>query len=433
MSFNIRKKYKLGDIVKDIAMGPFGSNIKTDNFISKGVPVIRGSNLNDGGFEDDRFVYISEEKAQSLKRSLAYPDDLVFTHRGTIGQVGMIPHNKHPKYLVSQSQMKLTVDREYLDPRFLLYFFKSNIGQYQLLKNTSQVGVPAIASPTKALKNVEIEIPDVKTQFIVSTILSILDDKIELNNRMNKVLEQMAQSIFKQWFVDFEFPNENGEPYKSSGGDMQWCEELEKEIPSGWVFQPLDDVVSKSNTGGDAIQKTPIVNYDTGIRCARVGDFSNDRSLDGWGFCKVSNENFKKYQLKRGDILVTRTATLGLNKIIEKDIDAVYNNGLIRLKIDKSNNPIFIYYVINTEDFKFYIKRIDGESSTRPNMKIDYLLKYSFICPNKIIQDEFVLIVGSLKEKIQVNIEKKLVLSNLRDTLLPKLMSGEIDVSQIEL
>jgi len=94
------KKYKLGDVVDDIAMGPFGSNIKVDNFIDQGVPVIRGSNLNEGGLIDEKFVYISEEKALSLKRSLAYPDDLVFTHRGTIGQVGIIPHGKHPKYLV---------------------------------------------------------------------------------------------------------------------------------------------------------------------------------------------------------------------------------------------------------------------------------------------------------------------------------------------
>jgi type I restriction enzyme S subunit len=83
------KSYKLSEVVADVAMGPFGSNLKVDNFICKGVPVIRGSNLNQGGLKGNDFAFVSEEKAKSLKRSLAYPDDLVFTHRGTIGQVGI--------------------------------------------------------------------------------------------------------------------------------------------------------------------------------------------------------------------------------------------------------------------------------------------------------------------------------------------------------
>src|SRR5512139_277886 len=97
------KLYKLGEIVDDVAMGPFGSNLKVDNFISTGVPVIRGLNLNQGGLNGNDFAFVSEEKAQSLRRSLAFPDDLIFTHRGTIGQVGIIPNNKYPYYLVSQS------------------------------------------------------------------------------------------------------------------------------------------------------------------------------------------------------------------------------------------------------------------------------------------------------------------------------------------
>ena len=125
----------MGEIVDDVAMGPFGSNIKVDNFISEGVPVIRGANLHEGGFNKENFVFISEEKAASLKRSLAYPDDLVFTHRGTLGQVGIIPNDKFPKYLVSQSQMRLTVNKEYLIPKYLYYFFKSPLGQKELLKN----------------------------------------------------------------------------------------------------------------------------------------------------------------------------------------------------------------------------------------------------------------------------------------------------------
>src|SRR5688500_14102738 len=105
------KQYKLGDLSEDTAMGPFGSILKADNFVSCGVPVIRGQNLSEGGFTRSDYVYVSEEKAQSLKRSLAFPGELVFTHRGTLGQVGLVPNNKYPYYLVSQSQMRLSVKK----------------------------------------------------------------------------------------------------------------------------------------------------------------------------------------------------------------------------------------------------------------------------------------------------------------------------------
>jgi type I restriction enzyme, S subunit len=222
------KEYKLGDICADVAMGPFGSNLKTDNFISSGVPVIRGGNLNENGFENDKFVFVSDVKAQSLKRSLAFPNELVFTHRGTIGQVAIIPEDKYPYYLVSQSQVRLKVNDKYLCPKFLFYWFKSATGQYELLKNSAQVGVPSIASPTRSLKEIDIKIPSLPTQQSIASILSSLDDKIELNNAINKNLEALAQALFKRWFVDFEFPfdfaqgkpNEEGQPYKSSGGEM---------------------------------------------------------------------------------------------------------------------------------------------------------------------------------------------------------------------
>ena len=180
--------YQLGDICDDIAMGPFGSNLKIDNFISEGVPVIRGMNLHEGGFNKKNFAYVSEEKANSLKRCLAYPDDLVFTHRGTLGQVGIIPRIGFEKYLVSQSQMRLSVNKQYIYPKYLYYFFKSPLGQKELLKNTSQVGVPAIANPTKSLKQVEITLATIATQQSIASILSSLDDKIELNLQMNQSL-----------------------------------------------------------------------------------------------------------------------------------------------------------------------------------------------------------------------------------------------------
>lgn len=122
------------DTPNAIAMGPFGSRIKTDNFVSAGVPVIRGNNLNGERLLDDQFVFLTEEKANELRASNAFPGDIVITHRGTLGQVGIIPYDaKHPRYVVSQSQMKLTVDGEKADPFYIFYYLRSSLGQHELL------------------------------------------------------------------------------------------------------------------------------------------------------------------------------------------------------------------------------------------------------------------------------------------------------------
>ena len=196
----------------------------------------------------------------------------------------------------------------------------------------------------------------------------------------------------------------------------------------------LDELVKKSNTGADAIQKAPIVDYDTGIRCARVGDMSNNRPVHQWGFTNVTEEVYKQYRLYKDDILVTRTATLGLNTIMDKDYDAVYNNGLIRLQIDKNKAfPLLVYIQFQSKDFLNYISRINGETSVRPNMKINYLLDYKFSIVDISNQEKIFNILEPLFIKQREIIFENEKLASLRDSLLPKLMSGEIDVSNINL
>ncbi len=415
-----RNKFKLGEIISDIAMGPFGSNIKTDNFISKGVPVIRGSNLNEGGFEEERFVYISEEKAQSLKRSLAYPDDLVFTHRGTIGQVRMIPPNKFPKYLVSQSQLKLTVNKDYLVPSYLLYFFKSNIGQYELLKNTSQVGVPAIASPTKSLKSVEIEIPELQTQSQISCILTTLDDKIELNNRMNKVLEQMAQAIFKQWFIDFEFPSESGDSYKSSGGEMEFCEELGKEIPRGWRIGKIIDI-AEILMGQSP--KSEFYNF-------KGEGLPFHQGVANYGYRFPVNNVYCTQLLrvaKKGSLLISVRAPVGRLNIADSDI--IIGRGLGALNSKDNCNS----YLFSLLQYTFAIEDQYGSGTIYNSISKKELENVKVIIPNSNIMLTYEYLTYDINQKITNQSRQIRMLTDLRDTLLPKLMSGEIDVSEVEL
>lgn len=199
-------------VKRSIAMGPFGSNIKAENFVSSGVPVIRGTNMNFSRYVDGQFVYLTEEKADDLSGSNCLPDDLVFTHRGTIGQVALIPQGKFERYVISQSGMKLTVNKEIINPHFLFYFFKSEYGQYQILKYESQVGVPSISNPLTSLKEIQVPVPALPEQKAIADVLSALDDKIDLLQRQNETLEKMAETLFRQWFI--EEAKEDWETYK---------------------------------------------------------------------------------------------------------------------------------------------------------------------------------------------------------------------------
>ena len=156
------KVASVGDLCHRIAMGPFGSDIKTDNFIEFGVPVVRGLNLTKG-FVEEGFVYVSDHKADELRNANAFPGDIVITHRGTLGQVGLIPErSRFPRYVVSQSQMLLSVNRDVVTPRYVFDFLGSAAGQHALLANTSQTGVPAIARPTSSVRAIRLVVPPIQ-------------------------------------------------------------------------------------------------------------------------------------------------------------------------------------------------------------------------------------------------------------------------------
>ena len=384
------------------------------------------SNLTEGVIDTLQKLVVGEDKIPSrAKRKVKKNDVLISTVRPNQKHYGILRKLKE-NLIVSTGFVVLSAKEDIVDAEYLYrYLTQDSITNYlQAIGETSTSAYPSI-KPSD-IGSLEIELPQLEEQKAIAKVLLDLDKKIEINNKINKKLEEMAQAIFKQWFVDFEFPNEDGKPYKSSGGEM-----VESElgmIPKGWSYTNIENVVSSANTGADAIRRAPIVDYDTGIKCVRVGDMSNKRDISSWAYCEVNDEDYKKFSLKKNDILVTRTATIGLNTFIFEDLKAVYNNGLIRLKVKEDFNPIYIYQVMNHKDFMEHISKITGETSTRPNMKINYLLKYKFILPEKDIRDKFEKIINPILNKINSNNHENEKLAISRDTLLPKLISGEIRV-----
>ena len=166
------KEYRISELVDEISMGPFGSNIKVDNFIDCGVPVLNGSNLQGFKLNEDSFNYVSQEKADSLGKANAHKGDVIITHRGTLGQIVYIPEDaKFDQYVISQSQFRLKLKWSLIRPDFLVYFFHTREGQHRILMNASQVGVPALARPTSTFKEICVPVPSIRVQNKIMEIL----------------------------------------------------------------------------------------------------------------------------------------------------------------------------------------------------------------------------------------------------------------------
>ena len=249
------KTVRMEEIARKIAMGPFGSNIKVETFVPTGVPIISGQHLHKSRLDEiPSFNFITKEHAEKLRNSNVFPGDIVFTHAGTIGQVALIPEAAaYDRYVLSQRQFYLRVDIGKADPAFVTRWFHSPTGKHRLLMHASQVGVPSISRPSSNLKTIEMELPSLHEQKAISAVFDVLDDKIELNRRMNDTLEAMARAIFKDWFVDFGPTRAKAKghaPYLSTELWDLFPEALDDEDkPVGWYMSTLGNELSVLETG----------------------------------------------------------------------------------------------------------------------------------------------------------------------------------------
>lgn len=436
------REVSIESIAIRIAMGPFGSDIKTENFVSSGVPVIRGGNLTSGRFRGEDFVFLTEEKANELMNANAYPGDLVFTHRGTLGQVGLLPEKPYNRYVVSQSQMKLTCDKEQAISEYIYYYFKSPIGQNALLMNTSQTGVPAISRPVTSLKAIRLHLPPLLEQHAIAHILGTLDDKIELNQKMNETLEAMAQTLFKSWFVDFDPVRakidgrwKHGESlagmpahfYDLFPIDLISTENL-GDVPKDWQVAKLGDIADVLN--GFAFKSKDY--SSSGIFVLRTKNFSDNGYAE-----RLSDDVFlppefltshKSYLCEEFDFfLVMVGASIGkVSTIFSTCLPALRNQNMwcFRPKKDFSSR----FYINHAVTRIIQLNSQIASGSARDFFRKDDFKKFYIIKPPVPVLESFEEQVSSLYRRISVNHREISDLVCLRDSLLPRLISGELRI-----
>lgn len=413
------KEYKVAEVIEDISMGPFGSNIKRDNYVDSGVPYLNGSNLSSYKLNEHSFNYVTEEKAKSLGRCVAKRGDVIVTHRGTIGQISYIPYDsKYEHYLTGNSQFRLTVNDKVIRPDFFVYFFHTRMGQHRLLANASQVGVPALARPTSTFKEVLVPVPKIEVQNKIMDILHSLDDKIEVNRRKNNNLEQQAQALFKSWFVDFE-PFKNL-PFEESELGM---------IPQGWRVGMLSEI--GEIVGGSTPSKSKPEYYtENGIAWLTPKDLSVSKNMfTSKGDIDITEEGYKSCSAKlmpKGSVLFSSRAPIGYITIAKNEICT--NQGF-KSVIPGLAGTAFIYYFLKSATQEIENK---ATGSTFKEASGALMKSINLVIPPQGVFDDFEKKMYPFLNRIEALEEESRRLAELRDTLLPRLMSGELSVNDIK-
>lgn len=301
---------------------------------------------------------------------------------------------------------------------FLYYTF---INERERLLNLSNGSVFRNLK-TDIVKNYIVQVPPLNEQKAIAKILSSLDEKIELNNQINKTLEEIAQAIFKQWFVDFEFPNEDGEPYRYSGGEM-----VESElgmIPKGWGVRRIGDECFCSLGGTPSRQKSDYWNGD--IPWVNSGEVNNFRIYKPSEYItKLGLEkSATKLLKKKTTVLAITGATLGQVSLLE--IDTCTNQSVVGISENDKVSHVYIYPYV-----KSVIKKIIGNQTGGAQQHINKgnVEDTKLLIPNKKVLNAYTKLVRPQYDLISSICFENELLTRLRDSLIPKLMSGEIRVS----
>ena len=403
-----------------IVSGPFGSNIGRKFFVESGIPVIRGNNLSleSTKYIDDGYVFVTPEKAEELSSSQAIPGDLIFTAAGSIGQVGLIPEEAvHPLYIISNKQIRARINEAIAD-RFFVYYWLSSpeMVNYIQQRNTGS-SVPLIN--LSIVRSLPIPLPPLDEQRRIAHILGSLDDKIELNRRMNQTLEDIARAIFKSWFVDFgpvwarSEGRDSGLPDEITDLFPDSFEESEQGlIPGGWEAVTLGQVIEIYDSKG-----IPLSRREREARpgsypyygATKIMDYVDDYLFDGI------------YVLMGEDGSVTEDDGSPVLQYVWGQFWV--NNHAHVLQGNAGINTEQLYLALKNVWLKPFITGAVQMKLNQRNMK-----RIPFILASDKVNRTFQQIVEPLFSRIRANEDEIGVLIDLRDTLLPKLISGEFRV-----
>ncbi|NQT59346.1 MAG: restriction endonuclease subunit S [Bacteroidetes bacterium] len=382
----------LGD--KGYIRGPFGSALKRGEMKKVGVPVYEQKNAIYG---ERKFRYfIDDEKFEELKRFQVETNDLIISCSGTVGKISIITEND-PKGIISQALLILRPNTKNIDLLFLYYFLSSKKG-LNLLTQVSHGSVQINIAARKIVETIPLYLPPLPEQKAIAGVLSSLDDKIDLLHRQNKTLEAMAETLFRQWFVE--------------------------EAEEDWKLVKLGDFVTMNKL---SLKKNSNI---LEIKYLDTSSLTEGKINDLQYLLLKQVPSRAKRLVKHNDILIStvRPNQKHYGIIRNPDNNLIVSTGYCVITCNKIN-PYFVYVFLTTSEMTEYLHSIaEGSTSTYPSLKPEDLKKLEFHNPRQETLDDFSVICHGFWNKIERNYLQISILENLRDNLLPKFMSGEVRV-----
>lgn len=405
------KSYKLSEIITLIGGGT-PKTTKTE-YWGGDIPWLSVKDFNN----DFRYVYTTEKTITRLgleqsSTTLLQKDDIIISARGTVGETAMIPY----PMAFNQSCYGIRAKRDLVNSIFLYYLLKTSI---KSLKNNAHGSVfDTITRDT--FDGISIDLPPLPVQKKIAAILSSLDDKIELNTRMNKVLEEIARALFHQWFVAFEFPNAEGKPYKSAGGKM--VESEMGSVPEGWRCLSLGDIC-------DSVSKKHCFNKDELI-FLNTGDIENGSFLHN-NYSSVNKmPGQAKKSIQRGDVLYSEIRPINRHfAYVNFDSDDYVVSTKLMVIRSRSISGIRLYHYLTSP---FIITQLQAEAESRsgtfPQIRFENLQQINMLIGTEDVEKQFGKLLELFYTRITENVAENTLLAEMRDGLLPKLMNGDIEV-----
>ena len=335
-------------------------------------------------------------------------------------------NNNIPNKLCSTEFLPLVINEDLIDYQYCYYLLASDyLTNYLCGINSNTSGSHKRINPD-ILLSVDVALPTLNEQKRIGSMLANLDRKIEINRAINHNLEALAKQLYDYWFVQFDFPDENGKPYKSSGGNMAWNEKLKRDIPSSWAVKTIDDVVEvyngatpstadEENYGGDVVWITP-------------KDLSNQQQKFIYqGERNISNKGYEScstHLLPSNTVLMSSRAPIGLLAIAKTELCT--NQGFKSLVPKNDNEATYLYYYIQA-----HIKQIEqlGTGTTFKEVSREDILKFPILKPNDELLDTWEERISAINDK-QLEIQKENEnLTKQRDELLPLLMNNQVSLN----
>jgi type I restriction enzyme S subunit len=397
----------LGDValIKGGKRLPLGTSLQVTK---NSHPYIKATNLT-GNRISGVNEYVPDDVYENIKRYIVDADDIVLSTVGTVGLVAQIPKDLH-KANLTENCVKIKMQEDNVYPDFLYNYLVSKLGQSEIKTNT--VGAVQAKLPIYGVQNVKISLPSITEQKAIADVLSSFDDKIELLREQNKTLEAMAQALFKHWFVDFEFPNKDGKPYKSSGGKMVDSEL--GEIPEGWRVGNVGgefNITMGQSPRGDTYNENGVGTL-----------FFQGRAEFGVRFPKARLYTTEPQRMaEQFDVLLSVRAPVG-------DINVASEDCCIGRGLASVNSKYKSYALYKIKSLKKWFNMFENEGTVFGSMNGNTFREIEVVIPDEKVIIDFEALANQTDAKFFNNHEQIQTLAKMRDTLLPKLMCGDVRV-----